>query len=290
MDGKAHGQSGSVNREVPKTGGETNKRRYETRRNTKEYEPSKILSLNAQGLIKTDTKWKVDMLKEYVHKNNIFLMNLTETWLKKEIQDEKIPNFTTFRADRKGGKSRGGGAAIYLRDGLEAQVLAEEYVDSCEMIAIFIEKINVINIVIYRPPDTKATTFIPMLKMVEKILIDMKKPEPTVIITGDFNFPFIEWTRNEMNICSYKIKSDCYEKTEEKKKQFYEMMEIMDKFSLVQAIQEPTRKENTLDLVFTNDISIFTQVVVTIGVLRYGIPMRCGYRYEYTIIMRSECD
>merc|ERR1712240_911768 len=87
---------------------------------------------------------------------------------------------------------------------------------------------------------------------------DMKKPEPTVIITRDFNFPFIEWTRNEMNICSYKIKSDCYEKTEEKKKQFYEMMEIKDKFSLVQTIQEPTRKENTLDLVFTNDISIFT--------------------------------
>ena len=70
------------------------------------------------------------MIKEYVHENNIILMNFTETWLKKEIQDEKIPNFTTFRADRKGGKSRGGGAAIYLRDGLEAQVLAEEFVDS----------------------------------------------------------------------------------------------------------------------------------------------------------------
>ena len=59
------------------------------------------------------------------------------------------------------------------------------------------------------------------------------------------------------------MKSDGYGKTEEKKKQFYEMMEIMDKFSLVQAIQEPTRKENTLDLVFTNDISIFTKVEVT---------------------------
>ena len=41
------------------------------------------------------------------------------------------------------------------------------------------------------------------------------------------------------------------------------MVETMDWFSLVQAIQEPTRKENTLDLVFTNDISIFTQVEVT---------------------------
>ena len=73
MDGKAHGQSGSVDREVPKNGGESNKLRNETRRNTKAYEPSKILSLNAQGLIKTDTKWKVDMIKEYVHKDNIFL-------------------------------------------------------------------------------------------------------------------------------------------------------------------------------------------------------------------------
>ena len=44
----------------------------------------------------------------------------------------------------------------------------------------------------------------------------MKKPEPTVIIAGDFNFPFIEWTRNDMNICSYKMKSDSYGKTEEK--------------------------------------------------------------------------
>ena len=117
-------------------------------------------------------------------------MNFTETWLKKEIQDEKIPNFTTFRADRKGGKLRGGGAAIYLRDGLEAQVLAEEYVDSCEMIAIFIEKINVINIVIYRPPDTKATTFIPMLKMVEKILIYMKKARTNSNYNRRLQFPF----------------------------------------------------------------------------------------------------
>ena len=116
---------------------------------------------------------------------------------------------------------------------------------------------------IYRALDTKATTFIPMLKKVEKTMMDMKKPEPMVIIAGDFNFPFIEWIRNDMNICSYKMKSDSYGKTEEKKKQFYEMMEIMDKFSLVQAIQEPTRKENTLDLVFTNDISIFTKVEVT---------------------------
>ena len=45
--------------------------------NAKKREPCKILSLNAQGLINKDTKWKVDMLKEYVSENNIVIMNLT---------------------------------------------------------------------------------------------------------------------------------------------------------------------------------------------------------------------
>ena len=43
-------------------------------------------------------------------------MNFTETWLKKEIQDDKIPGFTTFRSDRNSKKKvKGGGAAIYLK-------------------------------------------------------------------------------------------------------------------------------------------------------------------------------
>ena len=75
----------------------------------------------------SDTKWKVDMLKEYVSKNNIVIMNFTETWLKEEDQDEKIPNYVTFRGDRKGGKTKGGGVAIYIRDGFEGKVILEDY-------------------------------------------------------------------------------------------------------------------------------------------------------------------
>ena len=66
-------------------------------------------------------------LKEYVSANNIILMNFTETWLKKKMQDEKIPNFTTFRCDRKSKKSKGGGTAIYLKNGLEGRLLLEDY-------------------------------------------------------------------------------------------------------------------------------------------------------------------
>ena len=171
-------------------------------------------------------------------------MNLTETWLKKEIQDKKIPKFTTYRSDRKGGKTKGGGAAIYLKDGFEAKVIMEDYVESCEIIGIHIDKINVINIVVYRPPDTKIAVFTPIMNKIEKLLSEMEieRREPTVIITGDFNFPFINWRRNDIGACSWKIKSDTYG-TQDEKMQFYKMMEVMDKYHLVQTIQEPTRKK-----------------------------------------------
>ena len=76
-------------------------------------EPPKILCWNAHGLISSEKKWKIDALKEQVSENNTFLMNFTETWLKKEIQDDKIPGFTTFRSDRNSKKKvKGGGAAV----------------------------------------------------------------------------------------------------------------------------------------------------------------------------------
>ena len=202
------------------------------------------------------------MLKEYVSENNIIIMNLTETWLKEEDQDEKIPNYTTFRSDRKGGKTKGGGTAIYLRNGFEAKVILEDYVESCEIIAIHIEKINMINIVVYRPPDTKLPVFTEIMRKINTLLSEMKIPEPKVIMAGDFNFPFIEWKRSGVGACSWAMKQGTYA-SEDEKSQFHKLMEISDKYNLVQAIEEPTRKENTLDLVFTNEIDAFGQVEVT---------------------------
>ena len=133
------------------------------------------------------------MLKEYVRVNNDVIVNITETWLKKEDQDVGIPNYTIFRGDRKGGKTKGGGVAIYLRDGFESKVILEDYVESCEVVAVHIEKINIINIVVYRPPDTKLPVFTAIMNKIKKLLSEMATPEPTIIITGDFNFPFVEW-------------------------------------------------------------------------------------------------
>merc|ERR1711989_159248 len=41
------------------------------------------------------------------------------------------------------------------------------------------------------------------------------------------------------------------------------MGEVIDKHHLVQMIEEPTRKENTLDLIFTNNPEIITQLDIS---------------------------
>ena len=244
-------------------------------------EPCKLLCLNINGLIlkedrwrkengnrkKINGKWKKEEIEEYVSENNIIIMNFTETWLDKDIKDEKIKNFSTFRSDRKDGKTSGGGVAIYLRDDFEAKLLAEEYVHSCEMVAIHIERINTINIVVYRPPDTKLKHFEDMMEKIENLLSKMNKPEPTVIITGDFNFPFIEWKRNELGACTPE-KKPVTGVREDDRKQYEKMMEVMDKYHMVQSIEETTRKDkNTLDLIFTNQIDMIMKVEVTKTVL-----------------------
>ena len=150
--------------------------------------PPKILCWNARGLVNKDSKWKIDALKEHVSTNNVYLMNLTETWLKREIQDEKIQNFTTYRSDRKSKeKSKGGGAAIYLKDGFESRLMIADQVGSCEIVAITKKKINIINIVVYRPPFMGCNDFVKIMNKIEELLSEMATPEPTVIITGDFN-------------------------------------------------------------------------------------------------------
>ena len=218
--------------------------------------------MNAQGLINEETKWKIDFFKEYVKVNNLIIMNYTETWFKEEDQDVGIPDYTVFRSDRKGGKTKGGGAAIYLRDGFEAKVLLEDYVESCEIVAIHIEKVNILNVVVYRPPDTKLSVFSEIINKINRLLSETETLKPKVIITGDYNFPFIQWKRSRVGACSWSMKPGTYA-TEDEKNQFFRLMEIADKYNLVQAIEEPTRGKNTLDLVFTNEIDAFKQVEVT---------------------------
>merc|ERR1712121_543984 len=153
----------------------------------------------------------------------------------------------------------GGGVAIYVKDEFEAQKIAEMSTEEVEMVAVFIEKLNIINIVIYRPPGTKGKNFSEILGKVKEILRKVKTPEPTVVLTGDFNFSFVEWTRGKLGGCDWNKKKNTGA-TREDQRQLESLSEQMDEFGLVQVVDEPTRGENTLDLIYTNETSMIMNV------------------------------
>ena len=216
-------------------------------------------------MITENSKAKKEYFEEYVKENDVILINFTETWMNETIkEDANINEFQCFRVDRKD-VSRGG-AAIYIRDQLEAKIISKINAGKCEMLAINIEHLNTINIVIYRPPDTTLNTFSSIIKELQSILESIKPPDPNIIITGDFNFPFIKWIREPCNGCRWEYVASASASRDEKS-QFINLILLLDKYNVIQSIEEPTRGNNTLDLVFTNNIDMFIDIGVTESLL-----------------------
>ena len=192
-----------------------------------------------KGLITETSKEKVELLKEYTEVDNIILMNLTETWCDDTVEDVvEIEGYNIFRGDRK--EIVRGGTAIYLHDKLEANKICEISYQKCDMVAIMIPEIQTLNIVIYRPPGTRSSEFNHILNELQRILRNLEKPDPTIILSGDFNFPFVKWKRMPDNSCSWEYKSHTNARADEKS-QFEKLLGICNSQFMLQIIEEPTR-------------------------------------------------
>jgi len=62
------------------------------------------------------------------------------------------------------------------------------------------------NYIVYRPPGMKGSDF-DVLNEIEKLFINSKKPEPTIILSWDFNFPFVIWKWLLSGGCTWSYKS-----------------------------------------------------------------------------------
>ena len=223
--------------------------------------PWKIMIQNMEGLVSKNSKEKVELLKEYVKEDNIILMNLTETHLDDTVEDVvEIEGYNIFRGDRE--KRVRGGTAIYVHDKIDANIKLNMSNGKCEVVAVEMPDIQTLNIVVYRPPDTKSHEFNPILSEIQKILKNLEKPEPTIILSGDLNFPFVKWKRLPDNSCSWEYKSNTNATTDEKQ-QFESLLEMCGEHFMLQMVEEPTRERNTLDLMFTNEVNLITAVEVT---------------------------
>ena len=120
--------------------------------------PWKIMIQNMEGLVSKNSKEKVELLKEYVKEDNIIIMNLTETHLDETIEDVvDIEGYNIFRGDRMN-RVRGG-TAIYVHDKIDANIKLKMSNGKCEVVAVEMPDIQTLNIVVYRPPDTKSHEF-----------------------------------------------------------------------------------------------------------------------------------
>ena len=229
--------------------------------NDQKNKPKKLMYVNIQGLVTENSRKKLDYLSEMLNEGNVIILNLTETWLNKHIKDDvKIEGYEIIRTDRE--TRQKGGVAIYITNRLTNIIVDQYSNDVCEMVAIEIPASKIINIVVYRPPKTTSDKFEDILKRIDNLLETKMNSHTTVILNGDFNFPFIEWEKRGCEFgCQHKFKTTS-NYTNEESLQFKKLMEMCEKHFIIQNNHLHTRGNNTLDLIFTNDLQILAEIEV----------------------------
>ena len=101
-----------------------------------------ILLHNTNRLITPTGRSKASFLWDQAQLSNCIMLGITETWLTDQHADAEvsIPGFCILRSDRKG--REGGGVALYLREDITGEVLAQFDNGSCEMIIVMIHQLD----------------------------------------------------------------------------------------------------------------------------------------------------
>ena len=84
------------------------------------------------------------------------------------------------------------------------------------------------------------------------------KSTDNTMIFGDFNLPFVKWNEVE-NTVIHKVQSGG---TRDEQMQAHDLLECADNFFMQQLITAPTRGKNGLDLIFTNNPDILSNIKV----------------------------
>ena len=110
----------------------------------------------------------------------------------------------------------------------------------CEVLILKLKNPDLILINIYRPPNASCEDFGDVLLKVRKCMDNLPAaPLSNIVVVGDFNFQHIDW--NSINIsCNQAAKL------------------LTQHLFLCQNVKTPTKNENILDLIFSNDEMILT--------------------------------
>ena len=214
-----------------------------------------VFQLNVNGIDPKVQKQKLKLkaLGEIVNQSEhtIPFFILTETHLKQYVFDAEIEihDYSVFRADRTTRKC--GGVAIFAHKSFcleNKEAFSNKY---CELAIAYNRENEVIIAAMYRPQDASTAQ---LRETLDKIKVYKEKyPTATVLLFGDLNLKFIDWSCEEIRTPK-DIKQAL---SSEERIQSEMLLDFVNEHLLVQVITENTRKDKSLiDIVLTNDEEI----------------------------------
>ena len=218
-------------------------------------ELSALISLNIAGLYTYKDKTKVEHLRLMALEENVNIIAVTESHLNESVESAEvaITGFQLYRADRVAGTKKGG-VAVYIKDTLSRTTIdvgaLSAGIVECQM--LYITAWRVLLVVIYRP-ECDPMDFYNALSRASAAIEARGAPTPNVLFVGDFNFPNIDWDLGTVKGAS---------KSMHEKNQAQALLQFMEDQCLAQVITQPTRGDNILDLLLTNNEDMLHQMEV----------------------------
>ena len=188
---------------------------------------------------------KIPELKAYVALEDPDIVCITESWLDMEKRDDKrqvsLPGYSIFHKDRIG--RQGGGVLIYIKS-CYSVLQDDKIIEGKGIEALCLElnrrKGKKFRIgLVYRPPDQTRELDNELNCFVKDIVSDSD-----CVILGDFNFPEIRWDDG------IGMGGNA------------EFLDTIEDNFLTQLVEDPTRGNNILDLVFVSDRNLIDNLAV----------------------------
>ncbi len=150
-----------------------------------------------------------------------------------------------------------------------------------EMLGLYSRAENLYIVVVYRQPNDPTggnksgpVEFQSALSRLKSNLSKLPEPTPNVVICGDFNLPYCDWSANKLLPGA----------TREEKEMFTDLNNLCDEHFLKQYIHCPTHiAGNTLDLLFSNNqhlVHSYECLEVVRNVSDHMIVRSCTYPFS----------
>ena len=187
--------------------------------------------------------------------NKPYIVAIVESHLNKDIEaaEIKMDNYELFRSDRKDRSH--GGVLLYVRQDIPAVQTLSFSNSVCEALAVKVKVLDLMIAILYRPPACGLRDFDEMIQEVKNVFEE--EDTPNKLLAGDLNFPWLDWKlndgRNEATLTSKaqdKIQSNI-------------LLDAMEELYLSNYSREPTRAQNVLDLVMSNNPDMVIDLKVT---------------------------